>query len=77
MRNRELSAPTGAFVENTAAIPRIKPNDDDEPFNVQGPSESNGGRFFTWKVSNAEMAMINIQPHEFHGEWNYTVHPKA
>ncbi len=29
------------------------------------------------KVSNAEMATINIQPHEFHGEWNYTVHPKA
>ncbi len=29
------------------------------------------------KASNAEMATINIQPHEFHGEWNYTVHPKA
>lgn len=27
-------------------------------------------------VSNAEMANINIQRDEFHGEWNYTISPK-
>ena len=27
------------------------------------------------KVSDAEMAEINIKPHEFHGEWNYTIYP--
>ena len=28
------------------------------------------------KVSDAEMATINIHPHEFHGEWNYTIRPR-
>jgi len=28
------------------------------------------------KVSDEEMASLNIQPHEFHGEWNYTIRPK-
>ena len=27
------------------------------------------------KISNAEMAALNIRPHEFHGEWNYTISP--
>lgn len=27
------------------------------------------------KVSDHEMATINITPHEFHGEWNYTIRP--
>jgi hypothetical protein len=27
------------------------------------------------KVSKAEMAALNIQPHTFHGEWNYTIRP--
>jgi transposase len=27
------------------------------------------------KVSDSEMAAINIVPHEFHGEWNYTIRP--
>jgi hypothetical protein len=27
------------------------------------------------KISDAEMATINITPHEFHGEWNYTIAP--
>jgi hypothetical protein len=26
-------------------------------------------------VSDAEMAAINIQRAEFHGEWNYTISP--
>ena len=25
------------------------------------------------KVSDAEWAFLNIMPHQFHGEWNYTV----
>jgi Rhodopirellula transposase DDE domain len=28
------------------------------------------------KVSNAEMAALNIQPADFHGEWNYTFTPR-
>ena len=27
------------------------------------------------KVSNEEFKAINITPDEFHGEWNYTIHP--
>ena len=29
------------------------------------------------KVTDAEMATLNISPHEFHGEWNYTISPTA
>ena len=29
------------------------------------------------KVSNAEMAALNIQPDTFHGEWNYTFRPRT
>ncbi len=28
------------------------------------------------KVTNAEMDAINIQRHEFHGDWNYTISPQ-
>jgi len=28
------------------------------------------------KVSDAEMAALNLTPHPFHGEWNYTIEPK-
>ena len=28
------------------------------------------------KVSDEEMATINIHPHKFHGEWNYTIRPR-
>jgi hypothetical protein len=28
------------------------------------------------KVSDAEMTAINIAPHEFHGEWNYSISPR-
>jgi hypothetical protein len=28
------------------------------------------------KVSDKEMAAINIMPHEFHGEWNYSISPR-
>ena len=27
------------------------------------------------KVSDEELATINIRPHEFHGEWKYTIAP--
>jgi hypothetical protein len=27
------------------------------------------------KVSDSDMAAINMTPHEFHGEWNYTIRP--
>jgi len=28
------------------------------------------------KVSEAEMQVLQITPHEFHGEWNYTIRPR-
>ena len=28
------------------------------------------------KVSDVEMAEINLTPHAFHGEWNYTIEPR-
>ena len=28
------------------------------------------------KVSAEEMRSLNIHPHEFHGEWNYTIEPR-
>ena len=28
------------------------------------------------KVSDAEMAALNIKPADFHGEWNYTIAPR-
>jgi Rhodopirellula transposase DDE domain len=29
------------------------------------------------KVSEEEFAAVNLQPHKFHGEWNYTIHPNG
>jgi hypothetical protein len=29
------------------------------------------------KVSDAEMALLRLEPATFHGEWNYTLHPKT
>ena len=28
------------------------------------------------KISDAEMATLNLQPKNFHGEWNYTIAPR-
>jgi len=28
------------------------------------------------KISDAEMARLNITPADFHGEWNYSISPK-
>ena len=28
------------------------------------------------KISNAEMATLNLTPADFHGEWNYTLAPR-
>jgi len=28
------------------------------------------------KVSDEDMKSLNIEPHEFHGEWNYTIKPR-
>lgn len=27
------------------------------------------------RVSDAQLALVNLDPHPFHGEWNYTIHP--
>ncbi len=27
-------------------------------------------------VTDAQMATVHLQPHRFHGEWNYTIRPK-
>lgn len=29
------------------------------------------------KISDAEMETIRLRRHSFHGEWNYTIHPRA
>jgi hypothetical protein len=28
------------------------------------------------KISDKQMATINIKPHRFHGDWNYEIHPR-
>ena len=28
------------------------------------------------KITKAQLAALPLTRHEFHGEWNYTVHPK-
>ena len=28
------------------------------------------------KVSDAELATVDLYPHRFHGEWNYTIKPQ-
>ena len=28
------------------------------------------------KVTDAELARLNLNPHRFHGEWNYTIKPR-
>src|SRR5712691_1865457 len=27
-------------------------------------------------VTDSEMATLNFVPHRFHGDWNYTIHPR-
>ena len=27
-------------------------------------------------ISDAQMAQIQLEPHAFHGDWNYTIHPR-
>jgi hypothetical protein len=27
------------------------------------------------RVSDAQLALVHLEPHVFHGEWNYTIHP--
>ena len=29
------------------------------------------------KVSDDEIATVNLTPHSFHGEWNYVIRPRA
>jgi hypothetical protein len=28
------------------------------------------------EVTDAQMATVNLEPHRFHGDWNYTIHPR-
>ncbi|MBW6533744.1 MAG: hypothetical protein K0B11_22410, partial [Mariniphaga sp.] len=28
------------------------------------------------KIKDEEMKSINLEKHDFHGEWNYTIRPK-
>ena len=37
------------------------------------PNQYEKGR----KVSDEEMEAINLKPHKFHGEWNYTIRPNT
>ena len=29
------------------------------------------------RVSDRQLAEVNLEPHAFHGEWNYTIHPRG
>jgi hypothetical protein len=29
------------------------------------------------KVSDAELATLPVRPHDFHGEWNYTINAQS
>ena len=29
------------------------------------------------KISDEQMRSINLHPHAFHGEWNYTIRPRG
>jgi hypothetical protein len=29
------------------------------------------------RVSDQQLAEVNLEPHAFHGEWNYTIHPSS
>jgi hypothetical protein len=29
------------------------------------------------RVPDKQLALVNLEPHAFHGEWNYTIHPAA
>jgi hypothetical protein len=38
--------------------------------------ELDAGRYPTGQdISDAELAMVRLEPHRFHGDWNYTIHP--
>jgi len=28
------------------------------------------------KITDEEFAHVNLKPNKFHGEWNYTIHPR-
>jgi hypothetical protein len=28
------------------------------------------------KITDAELAALPLHPHDFHGDWNYTLHPR-
>ncbi|MBI3464777.1 MAG: hypothetical protein HY000_35995 [Planctomycetes bacterium] len=29
------------------------------------------------KVSNADLALLKLKRHKFHGDWNYTISPRT
>ena len=29
------------------------------------------------RISDRQLAEVNLEPHSFHGEWNYTIHPRT
>ena len=29
------------------------------------------------RVSDKQLALVNLEPDAFHGEWNYSIHPTA
>jgi len=28
-------------------------------------------------ISDAQMAQVQLEPHAFHGDWNYTIRPRV
>jgi hypothetical protein len=42
---------------------------------LTAPSGVKIAAIFVEKVSDAQLATVNMFPHDFHGEWNYTIAP--
>jgi hypothetical protein len=65
-RASRLAARTPAITSDT----RQRNHPDHHPGTRQEPYEKGT------KVSDAEIASLNITPADFHGEWNYTIAPR-
>ena len=53
--------------------PHRRHDDEDRPLRPQSARSASyaKGR----RVSDAQLAAVHLDPHAFHGEWNYTIHP--
>ena len=54
-------------------VPRLRPKAAKPAFvELMAPHPAAVGR----KITDQEFAHVNLKPDKFHGEWNYTIHPR-